>query len=410
MQFFAIVVAVGLIDFSTNQIGTTGNRGLAARTFHNNRVVGINVDFLGGTEIGNFDVLDFNAQIFEDRFSAGQHGNVFQHRFATVAVTGSFDGCNIENPAHLVDDESGESFAFNVFGNDQQRLTTFRNLLEQRNQRLGVGDLLFEDQDFTVFEVDGLLLFVSHEVRRQIASLKLHPFDEIDVSLRSTTFFDRDHAILTDFDQSVSQNLADLLVVVTGNGGDRFDRFLIVGFDGFGELFQLLDHFADSLLSTASHCHRIGSGGNVFQTGTIDGFSQHGGGGGAVTRDIIGSRGDFFNELDSHVFVGVFQFDVFRDGHTVFGHLGSSPAFIEHCISASGTESAGNSLGEFGGSIQETRTGVVFKGQQFSHVVSSALVSGPVMSIWRLLRRRRTGQFSTNVSPAVLTVYGKTPS
>ena len=55
------------------------------------------------------------------------------------------------------------------------------DLLQQRNQRTGVADLLFVNQDEAVVEFADLIVFVGDEVRREIAALELHPFDEFDL-------------------------------------------------------------------------------------------------------------------------------------------------------------------------------------------------------------------------------------
>ena len=64
---------------------------------------------------------------------------------------------------------------------------------------------------------------------------------------------------------------------------------------------------------------RVGPGGDVAEAFPVDGFGQHGGGGGAVAGDVGGLAGDFADDLGAHVFVGVLQFDFLGDGHAVLG-------------------------------------------------------------------------------------------
>ena len=73
-------------------------------------------------EIGELDVFQLDAQVLEDRLAAGQHGDVAEHRLAAVAVAGSLDGGDLEDAAQLVDDQGGQRLAFDVLGDDQQRL------------------------------------------------------------------------------------------------------------------------------------------------------------------------------------------------------------------------------------------------------------------------------------------------
>ena len=90
--------------------------------------------------------------------AAGQHADVAQDGLAAIAVAGSLHGTDLQNAAHLVDDQRRQRFAFDVFGDDQQRLVGLADRFEQRNQLLGVGDLFFENQDVAVFQFDSLIV------------------------------------------------------------------------------------------------------------------------------------------------------------------------------------------------------------------------------------------------------------
>ena len=84
--------------------------------------------------------------------ATGEDGDVFEHGLAAVAEARSLDGCDLERAAELVDDEGRERFAFDVFGDDQERLAGLCNLLEQRQQVLQAADLLLVNQDVGVLE------------------------------------------------------------------------------------------------------------------------------------------------------------------------------------------------------------------------------------------------------------------
>ena len=89
---------------------------------------------------------------------AGEGGDVAQHGLAAIAVAGGLHGTNLQDAAELVDDQRREGFAFDVFGDDQQRLAGLRDRFENRHQVLGARNLLFVDQDEAVFEFDFLLV------------------------------------------------------------------------------------------------------------------------------------------------------------------------------------------------------------------------------------------------------------
>ena len=115
-------------------------------------------ELLGTAEVRKLDRVERNAEVLEDRRAAGQHSQVAQHRLATVAVAGRLDGTDLQDAAHLVDHQRGQRLAFDVFGDDQQRLARLADRFEERNQVLGVGNLFFVDQNIGVFKLDGLLV------------------------------------------------------------------------------------------------------------------------------------------------------------------------------------------------------------------------------------------------------------
>ena len=84
-------------------------------------------------------VLELDAEVFEDRRAAGQDGDVFQHRLAAIAVAGGLHGTALERAAEPVDDQRRQGFAFDVFGDDQQRLALLDDRFEQRHQVLDVA-------------------------------------------------------------------------------------------------------------------------------------------------------------------------------------------------------------------------------------------------------------------------------
>ncbi len=79
-------------------------------------------------------------------------GDVAEHRLAAIAEAGGLHGTDVEHAAELVDDQQRQRFAFDVLGDDQQRLAGLADLLQHRHQLAQVADLLFVDQDVGVFE------------------------------------------------------------------------------------------------------------------------------------------------------------------------------------------------------------------------------------------------------------------
>ena len=73
-----------------------------------------------------------------------------KHRLATIAEARSLHGRDLEAAAQLVDDERRESFAFNVLGDDDERLAGLHHGFENRQHRLQRRQLLLVDQDVGV--------------------------------------------------------------------------------------------------------------------------------------------------------------------------------------------------------------------------------------------------------------------
>ena len=84
-------------------------------------------------------------------------------------------------------------------------------LLTASNRAPGscAGDLLLVDQHERLFELDDLFVLVGDEVRREVAAIELHAFDDLDGGFRLLAFFDRDHAVFADLHEGVGQHVAD---------------------------------------------------------------------------------------------------------------------------------------------------------------------------------------------------------
>ena len=67
---------------------------------------------------------------------AGEDGDVLEHGLAAVAEARRLDGRDLEAAAQLVDDERGKRLAFDVLGDDQQRLAGLHDGFEDRQHRL----------------------------------------------------------------------------------------------------------------------------------------------------------------------------------------------------------------------------------------------------------------------------------
>ena len=61
-----------------------------------------------------------------------QGRDVFHHGLAAVAEARCLDRDDVQDAAHLVDDEGREGVTVEIFGDDQERATRLRELLQNR--------------------------------------------------------------------------------------------------------------------------------------------------------------------------------------------------------------------------------------------------------------------------------------
>ena len=100
------------------------------------------------------------------------------------------------------------------------------------------------------------------------------------------------------------------------------------------------------LVDALAHHHGVCTGGQVLQALPGDGLCQQGGGGGAVTGNIVGLGGDLPDQLSAHVLKGILQLHFLGDGHAVVGDQGSAVLLAQNHIAALGSQGNLNGIGQ----------------------------------------------------------------
>src|SRR5213075_558484 len=131
-------------------------------------------ELAGAAEQVEGRVLELETDLLGDDLTAGEDGDVLEHRLAAVAEARGLDGDRAEGAPDLVDDEGGQRLAVDVLGDDEQRLAGLDDLLQQRQQVLDGGDLGAEEEDVRVLELGFLTLRVGHEVTGDVALVEAH--------------------------------------------------------------------------------------------------------------------------------------------------------------------------------------------------------------------------------------------
>ena len=278
------------------------------------------------------DVLELDAEVFGDQLAAGEDGDVFEHGLAAVAEARRLDGRDLEAAAQLVDDERGQRLAFDVLGDDEQRLAGLHHRFEHRQQRLQRRELLLVDQDVGIVELGDHLLGVGDEVGREIAAVELHALDDVELGLEALGLFDRDDAFIADLLHRLGDHLADGGVAVRGNRADLGD--LVVRGDLLGVLLEVGDDGLDGEVDAALQVHRVHAGGDGLGAFADDRGREHGRGGGAVAGDVVVLGGDFAHQLRAEVLELVGELDFLGDGHAVLGDARGAEGLLDDDVAA----------------------------------------------------------------------------
>ena len=299
---------------------------------------------LGAAEHGRGDVLELDAEVLRDQLAAGEDRDVLEHGLAAVAEARRLHGRNLQAAAQLVDHQRGDRFAFDVFGDDDERLAGLHHGFQNRKHRLKAGELLLVQEDVGILKLGQHLLGIGDEIGRDIAAVKLHALDDFDFGLHRLGFFNRDDAFIADFLHGLGDHAADIAVAIGRDGADLGD--FRRGGDLLRALFDVLDHRCDRDVDTALEVHRVHARGDRLGAFPHDGLREHSRRGGAVAGKVVGLLGNFAQHLRAHVLELVFELDVLGDRHTVLGDARGTERLIENDVAAFGPERHLHGIGE----------------------------------------------------------------
>ncbi len=159
-----------------------------------------------------------------------------------------------------------------------------------------------------------------------IALVDLHTFDILGLEVDAAGLLNGDDAIFTNAVHHIGDEITNLLI----GGGDRGNLCnLFFALNGDSDRADIFNNCLGALVDTVFELHGVGAGGEVLQAFVDDGLSQHGRGGGAITGDIIGPGGGFFEQLRTHVLKGVLKLNFFGNGHAIMRNGGCAKFFVE---------------------------------------------------------------------------------
>src|SRR5664280_1795933 len=366
LQFLAVVVGIRLLDLGADLVDPTGDLVGVTRTLDDGRLVLGDDDLASPAEQVERRVVELEPDLLADDLTAGQDRDVGEHGLAPVTEARGLHRSGLEGPADLVDDQRCQRLTLDVLGDDRQRLTGLHDLLQQREQVLDRGDLGVDHEQVGVVE-DGLHpLRVGDEVRRDVALVEAHALGELELQAEGVALLDGDDAFLADLVHRLGDHAADGLVA----GRDRGGRSnLLLGLDVLGGLGQILADRLYGGLDALLQAHRVGAGGHVAQAFAHQRLGQDGGGGGAVTGDVVGLLRDFLDELGPDLLVRVLELDLLGDAHTVVGDGGSTPLLLQDDVAALRAERHPYRVSELVHAPLESAARLLVKRDHLRHVV-----------------------------------------
>src|SRR5690606_962895 len=151
-QFFAVVVGSGFFDLNADLLDASFDGLAVAGAVDDGGVFFTDFDTLGLTQLFQRSAFQGQAGLFGDDGAAGEDSDVFQHGFATIAEARGLDGGGLQDATDVVDHQSRQGFALDVFSDDQQRTAGLGDLFQNRQQVADVADFFVVDQDIRLVQ------------------------------------------------------------------------------------------------------------------------------------------------------------------------------------------------------------------------------------------------------------------
>src|SRR5690606_13534820 len=217
LQFLLVEFGSGFFKLLTDLVDAGLDISLVAVTVHDDGFLFAHADLAGATQSVDADGLEVQTQLLGDHLTAGEDGDILQHRFAAIAEARSLHGDGGEGALQFVHHQRGQGFPFHVFGDDQERFALLHHFFEDRQDFLNVAELFIGDQDVGLFQHRFHFLGIGDHVGGDVAAVELHPFDHFQLGGEPFGFLDGDDAVIAHLFHRFGDQLADFLIV-RGNG------------------------------------------------------------------------------------------------------------------------------------------------------------------------------------------------
>ena len=331
LQFFFIKFRSCNFDRSFDLCDSVFDFFLIAHSVNDNGILFFHFDRFCTSKLADLCIFQFQSQFFGNDFTAGQDCDIFEHFFSSVTITWSFYTDYLESTTQFVQNQSRQSFSFDILCDDQQFLTGLYNLLQQRQNLLDIGNLFVCDQDVRIIQDSFHFFHIGCHVCGNIAAVKLHTFYQIQFCFHGLGLFNRDNTIIRNFFHGICYHISDFIITC---GNSCYSCHLM-----FAVYFAA--HSCDSIHSclccffhTFTQDDRVCTCCQIFHTCLDHCLSQNGSSCGTITCYIIGLGSNFFYQLCTHVLECIFQLDLLCNGNTVVCNERSTILFIQNNVSS----------------------------------------------------------------------------
>ena len=199
LHLLLVVVGRGFLDLDTDLVDAPFNVTLAAGAVDDGGVFLGDLHPFGAAKI--IDAASFQAHpdFLRNDLTASQNRDILQHGFAPITKTWCLDRANLDDATDVVDHQGCQGFAIDVLRNHQQRTAGLGGGFQYRQQIANIRKLFIVDQNQRGVQISLHGVLVVDKVGRQVAAVKLHALDHLQLVLEGLALFDRDHAFFADF-------------------------------------------------------------------------------------------------------------------------------------------------------------------------------------------------------------------
>ena len=343
LKLILVELRCGVGHLFTNLRYSLSNQSLISCTADNNGVVLGNANLMSAAQISRSCAGELTTHIFADNGCAGQACNILKHSLTTITEAWCLNGCTLQCATESVNYQGCQSFAFYIFSDDKEFLAGLNNLFQKWKNVLEYINLLIGDEDQWIIHDTFHLICIRNHIWADIPAVKLHTFYYAEVGSHSLGIFYSDNAVIANLFHSIGNKLTNCLIC-SRNGCDLSNGFLSLNRNRL-----LLDFFNQSVnchFNTLLEYHRVSAGSNVSHPFMNHGLCKQGCSCGTIASYIIGLGCNFLDQLCTHIFNRIFQFNFTGNGNTIIYNVRCAILLVQYNVTSLWSKSNLNRIGQ----------------------------------------------------------------